>query len=62
MFQILSSIAFENVKSQTEEKQKSTIWGKLFSLSNFQTSGNLEIEFKFCDKFKFSFKVTLLLC
>ena len=62
MFQILSSIAFENIKSQIEEKQKTQFVENYFHFQIFQTFGNLEIEFKFCDKFKFSFKVTLLLC
>ena len=41
----MSSIAFETVKSQMEEKQKSMISGKRFSFSNIQTFGNLEIDF-----------------
>ena len=42
-FRILSSTAFETVKIQREEKQKSLILEQFFYFQLFQTSGNLEI-------------------
>ena len=45
-FRILSSIAFETVKSQTEEKQKSMISAKrVFHFQIFETFGNSETYF-----------------
>ena len=46
-----------------QKRNKNAQFGEnYFHFQIFQTFGNLEKEFKFCDKFKFSFKVTLLLC
>ena len=44
-FWILSSIAFETVKNQTEEKQKNKISAILFSLSNFSKSWKIRNRF-----------------
>ena len=41
-FRILSLIAFETVKSLTEELQKANILEKLFPFSNFSNFWNLE--------------------
>ena len=43
--QILSSIAFEIVKDQREEKQKRIISTQFFPFQSFQDFENLEIDF-----------------
>ena len=40
-FQILSSVAFETVKSQTEEKQKAWFRENIFHFQIFEVFGNL---------------------
>ena len=45
MFRILSSIAFETVQIQREEKQKARFRENFFHLQIFQAFENLEIDF-----------------
>ena len=60
MFRILSSMAYETVKNQREDKQTSMISGQFFYFNIFQTCGNLEIDLMVANQTHVSDKLSIL--